>query len=359
MVFGGGCAFPCSWERPTLTVEFFLVGESMGSKEIRRVTVTLAAAWFVSMTAAAASATSQTTAGTIDLYSGASKLGSYSTLSLCEAAARDAGTAAASSGQYTCRTAWTVNVTYVPDAPPPSSGQVSGSYSVSPTSVSLSGATAVAHWPGYSPSAIGNFSGGTTLYENDPRTVDGSRSGLYKTASQFTFTVTGSSTVQTLKVYVGGSNSGATFSVSQGGQVVYTDTRARTSTQWDAVYTVTFSGQISVTWAQSGPTGNVTIQAAALYGGQGGTTTTGNVGLSWTTPTTNSDGSSLSDLAGFYIYRGNSSSSLSRYVEIDGATAQSFNDLNVPAGTWFYAMSSFNASGGESARTQPVSKTIQ
>jgi hypothetical protein len=328
----------------------------MDSKRGRQGLAAFLGALLVSVTAAAGS-TSQTTAGTVDLYSGSTKLGSYSTLALCEAAARDAATAAASSGQYTCRTVSTVNVTYTADARPAAGNAVSGSYSVSPSSVSLSGAAAVARWPGYSASVIGNVSGGTQ-YADDQRTIDGSRTGLYKQYGQFTFTVSGSSTAQTLKVYVGGYSSGATFSVSQGGQVVYTDSRAVTNGQWDAMYTVTFTGQISVTWAQAGGTGNVTVQAAALYAGSSGTATTGNVSLNWSTPTTNSDGSYLSDLAGFYIYRGNSSTSLSRYVEIDGATTHSFDDLNVPAGTWFYAMSSFNAAGGESAKTPYVTKTI-
>ena len=85
---------------------------------------------------------------------------------------------------------------------------------------------------------------------------------------------------------------------------------------------------------------------------------TGFATLSWTPPTENTDGSTLTNLAGYKIYYGRSKDSLSEVVEIrqPGLTTYVVEDLS-PA-TWFFMMTSYNSDGVESSRSEVVSKTV-
>lgn len=84
---------------------------------------------------------------------------------------------------------------------------------------------------------------------------------------------------------------------------------------------------------------------------------TGNATLTWIPPTTNTDGSTLTNLAGYKIYYGTSASNMGSSVSVsNGLTAYVINNLN--SGTWYFAISSINTSGVESALSTVVSKTI-
>ena len=85
---------------------------------------------------------------------------------------------------------------------------------------------------------------------------------------------------------------------------------------------------------------------------------TGSATLSWTPPTENTDGSTLTNLAGYKIYYGRSKDSLSEVVEIrqPGLTTYVVEDLS-PA-TWFFTMTSYNSEGVESSRSEVVSKPV-
>ena len=87
-------------------------------------------------------------------------------------------------------------------------------------------------------------------------------------------------------------------------------------------------------------------------GGGGSTVSTsttvsaGSVSLSWDIPSTNSNGSPLSDLAGFKVYYGTSSGNYSNSVDIGNIAAASVNSL--PSGTWCFAVTAYDTSGNES-----------
>lgn len=83
----------------------------------------------------------------------------------------------------------------------------------------------------------------------------------------------------------------------------------------------------------------------------------GNVTLSWTAPTVNTDGTPLTDLAGYKIYYGTSASSLSNVVTVsNGVTTYVIEGLT--AGTWYFALQSYTSTGTQSALSNVVSKTI-
>jgi Putative Ig domain len=85
---------------------------------------------------------------------------------------------------------------------------------------------------------------------------------------------------------------------------------------------------------------------------------TGTATLSWTPPNTNSDGSLLTDLAGFRIYYGNSSTSLNQSLTVSDRTATSGTVTNLGSGTWYFNVKAYTAGGLESNASSVVSKTI-
>jgi hypothetical protein len=87
-------------------------------------------------------------------------------------------------------------------------------------------------------------------------------------------------------------------------------------------------------------------------GGGGSTITTnttisnGSVTLSWDAPTTNSDGSPLSDFAGYKVYYGSSSGSYTNSVDVGNIAGASVSSL--ASGSWCFAVTAYDTSGNES-----------
>lgn len=85
---------------------------------------------------------------------------------------------------------------------------------------------------------------------------------------------------------------------------------------------------------------------------------TGSATLSWQAPTQNDDGSPLIDLAGYRVYWRNSSGSISQTADLKNAGITSYVVEGLSPGTWYFALSAFNASGVEGQRSDEVSKNI-
>lgn len=84
----------------------------------------------------------------------------------------------------------------------------------------------------------------------------------------------------------------------------------------------------------------------------------GSVTLSWSPPTTNADGTPITDLAGYRIYYGRSSSTLDELVVVSNPGTTRWVVDNLSATTWYFSMTSYNSSGIESARSTVVSRTL-
>ena len=80
--------------------------------------------------------------------------------------------------------------------------------------------------------------------------------------------------------------------------------------------------------------------------------------LTWIAPFMNTDGTSLTNLAGFRVYYGISASTLSQTVQIPGPTATFYNITGLGAGTWYFAVSAYATNGSESTRSAVVLKTV-
>jgi hypothetical protein len=85
----------------------------------------------------------------------------------------------------------------------------------------------------------------------------------------------------------------------------------------------------------------------------------GTAALSWISPTQNTDGSVLSNLAGYRVYHGTSASLLNESVTLPGATVTSYTFNMLSPGTHYFAVAAYNSSGVESTMSAVGSKVIQ
>jgi hypothetical protein len=81
-----------------------------------------------------------------------------------------------------------------------------------------------------------------------------------------------------------------------------------------------------------------------------------NVTLSWDAPTTNADGTPLSDLAGYRLYWGTSSRSYSRQVDVGKVTTYTLSSLTT--GKYYFGVTAYDFSGNESDYSGEVSTTV-
>ncbi len=118
------------------------------------------------------------------------------------------------------------------------------------------------------------------------------------------------------------------------------------------------SGPLSVdtqfTLTCTGPGGTVveSVQVTVVLNGNGSAT------VSWTPPTNNTDGSPLTDLAGYKIYYGTAPGSYDEVVDINNPGMTSYVIENLLPGDWYFAMTAYNTSGIESSLTPELTKTI-
>jgi hypothetical protein len=85
---------------------------------------------------------------------------------------------------------------------------------------------------------------------------------------------------------------------------------------------------------------------------------TGTATLDWMPPTENSDGSVLTNLAGYTVYYGTSPSNLTQSVKITNPGLSAYTMTTLPSGTWYFAVTAYSSTGIESARSGVVSTTI-
>jgi hypothetical protein len=101
--------------------------------------------------------------------------------------------------------------------------------------------------------------------------------------------------------------------------------------------------------------GSAPLSSAAGSGARNASTT---ATLSWEAPTANTNGSALTDLAGYRIYYGTSPSQLNTSVQIKTTGIQTYVIDNLAAGTWYFAIMAVTSAGTESSLSNVVSLTI-
>jgi len=86
--------------------------------------------------------------------------------------------------------------------------------------------------------------------------------------------------------------------------------------------------------------------------------TVGSATLNWTPPTQREDGSTLDNLAGYKVHYGLSQGNLNTVVVLDNAGLSSYVVDNLEKGTWYFAVTAFDAAGRESQFSNIGSKMI-
>ena len=82
------------------------------------------------------------------------------------------------------------------------------------------------------------------------------------------------------------------------------------------------------------------------------------VTLAWLTPTEKTDGTPLTNLAGYIIRYGSSPTSYTNNVRVTDAGIQHYTVDALPAGTWYFAIAAFDAVSGTSGNSNQVIRTI-
>jgi hypothetical protein len=114
---------------------------------------------------------------------------------------------------------------------------------------------------------------------------------------------------------------------------------------------ITITGSNGSTSASIGP---FTIAVNAAPTGPA----TGSAKLSWTAPTENTDGSPVTDLAGYHIYYGTSAGAWTSTVTVLDAAETSYVVSGLASGTYYFAIAAFNTAGEDSSQSNVGSKTI-
>ncbi|NIQ13982.1 MAG: hypothetical protein GTO02_06150 [Candidatus Dadabacteria bacterium] len=83
----------------------------------------------------------------------------------------------------------------------------------------------------------------------------------------------------------------------------------------------------------------------------------GSATLTWKPPSSNIDGTPVNDLGGYVIYFGESSGNYSNWVDVGNVL--SYTVENLPSGTYYFAITSYDLGGNESELSNEMSKTIE
>jgi hypothetical protein len=80
--------------------------------------------------------------------------------------------------------------------------------------------------------------------------------------------------------------------------------------------------------------------------------------LSWTAPTENTDGTPITDLAGFRILYGTKPSELTKTITVEGAHARTLEISGLAEGTYFFAVVAYDSAGLDGDQSRLANQTI-
>ncbi len=179
---------------------------------------------------------------------------------------------------------------------------------------------------------------------NSSPQISGTPPTSINAGDNYTFTPTASDPEgDTLSFSVSGLPSWASFDATNG-RVSGTPQSGDVGTYANIVISVS-DGQLSAPLAPF----TITVNAVSL----------GSVTLSWTPPTQNTDGTSLTDLAGYKIYWGTSVGIYPNSVTVNNSSISTYVVENLAPGTYEFVATSFNAAGVESSYSNSTTKVVQ
>jgi hypothetical protein len=153
----------------------------------------------------------------------------------------------------------------------------------------------------------------------------------------------GDSTAKTVSVRVAGAASGKQFVLSL--------TSVEGNADFGSPSTATVMVSASAANSNSGAYAGTSSGSAVNPG-------TGSVTLSWNAPTENTNGTALTNLAGYVIYYGTSANAMTQSITVNTVGLLSYVVGNLGSGTWYFDVVAINASGAQSGPSSIVSTTI-
>ena len=222
-----------------------------------------------------------------------------------------------------------------------------GTLSGTPTSadVGVFGNITISVSDGVSTSSLAPFAITVAAPPNSPPTISGTPPTSTMVGSTYSFTPTaGDSDGDSLTFAIQNRPAWASFSTASGSL-----TGAPASADAGTYSNIVISVSDGLTSA-SLPAFSITVAQAASG--------SGNADVSWTPPTTATDGSVLTDLAGYNIYYGTSATALTQKVQITNIGVTDYIFSGLTSGTWYFAVTAYTSTGAESAPSNVVSKTI-
>ncbi len=181
---------------------------------------------------------------------------------------------------------------------------------------------------------------------NKAPTISGTPAKSIAVGSAYSFTPNASdANGDKLTFSISNKPSWAAFSTSTG-RLSGTPTSAQVGTYSSIVIRVS-DGKVTA----SLPSFSIAVNDAAS--GSGSAT------LSWTPPTRNTNGTTLTNLAGYKIVYGTSASALNKTVQVSNAGVSTYVVQNLSPGTYYFAVKAYTSTGIESAQSSVASKTIR
>jgi hypothetical protein len=222
-----------------------------------------------------------------------------------------------------------------------STGRLSGT----PTSAGTFSGIVITVSDGTDTDSLGPFTITVNAAPNRAPTISGSPATSVNAGTAYSFQPTGADPDgDTLMYSIQNKPSWATFSTTTG-QLSGTPTSGATHSGIVIAVSDGKGGSASL------PTFSITVTASAPPAN-------GSATLSWTPPTQNTDGSTLSNLAGFRVSYGTSSSALNQTIQISNPGLATYVVTGLSSGTWYFAVRAYSSSGAESANSTVVNKTI-
>jgi hypothetical protein len=116
------------------------------------------------------------------------------------------------------------------------------------------------------------------------------------------------------------------------------------------------TGHIIITASIAGASATTTPFTISVQPAAASTTVA--VKLSWAAPTTNTDGTPVTDLAGYHIYYGTSPADLTLWASVAGAGATTYVVTDLPNGTYYFSVVAYNTAGVDSGQSNLANETI-
>jgi hypothetical protein len=197
---------------------------------------------------------------------------------------------------------------------------------------------------GKASAALAPFAISVAAAPNKAPTIGGAPGGTVNAGNAYSFRPTATDgDNDVLKFSIANRPAWASFN-STTGQLSGTPTSASAGTYSNIVISVSDGKASAALKAFSISVIDEQIGAAALY---------------WEPPTTNADGSTLTNLAGYRIVYGAAATQLTQTIQVANAGVSSYVVENLAPGTYYFAVRAYTSKGAESADSNVVQKVVR